>query len=104
LFFVAEGAFEVGAGLGSGRGVDAELEALGVDVVGECFHVGEFGIGGEDAAGVALAFPSVIDVDVDVASVFHARGDDLVGGVANVFIGDFAGQVVPAVPAHGRGL
>ena len=42
LLLVAERAFESGAGFGARGGVDAELEAFGVDVVGEGFHVGEF--------------------------------------------------------------
>ena len=57
LFFVAERAFVVGAGLGAGRGVDAELEALGVDVVGERFHVRELGVGVEDAAARRACLP-----------------------------------------------
>ena len=74
-----------------------------MNVVGKRLHVRKFVVGVEDAACVALAFPGVVDVDVDVAGVFHAGGDDLVGGVANVLVGDFAGEEVPAVPAHGRG-
>jgi len=53
--------------------------------------------------GVALALPGVVDVDVDVAGVAHAGGDEQVGGVADVLVGDLAGEEVPAVPAHGRG-
>ena len=58
----------------------------------------------QHAVRVALALPGVVDVDVDVAGVLHAAGDDLVGGVADVLVGDFVGEVVPAVPAHGRRL
>ena len=104
LLFVAEGGGVASAGLGAGAGVDADFQSLGVDVVGEGFHVGEFRVGVQDAGGVALAFPGVVDVDVDVAGVFHAGGDELVGGAADVFVGDFVGEEVPAVPAHGRGL
>ena len=87
-----------------GRGVDAELEALGVDVVAEGFHVGEAVVGVENALGVALALPGVVQVDVDVAGVLHAGGDELVGGAADVGVGDVVGEVVPAIPAHERGL
>ena len=73
-------------------------------VVGQGFHVGELGVGVEDATRVALAFPGVVDVDVDVAGVSHAGGDDLVGGVADVLVGDSLGEVVPAIPAHRRRL
>src|ERR1700739_1322392 len=71
-------------------------------VVGQRFYVGKFLVGGEYAARVALALPCVVDVDVDVARIFHAAGNDLVGGVADVLVGDFAGEVVPAIPAHRR--
>ena len=55
-------------------------------VVGEGLHVGEFGVGVEHAVGVAFALPGVVDVDVDVAGVLHAAGDDLVGGIADVLV------------------
>ena len=74
-----------------------------MDVVGEGLHVGELVVGLDVAAGVALAFPGVVDVDVDVAGVAHAGGDEEVGGVADVLVGDLAGEEVPAVPAHGWG-
>ena len=92
LHLVVERGGEAGAGLGPGRGVDAELEALGVHVVGQRLHVGELRVGVQHAVGVALALPGVVDVDVDVAGVFHAGGDDLVGGVANVLVGDLVAK------------
>jgi len=72
-----------------------------VDVVGEGFHVRELVVGMEEAVGVALAFPGVVDVDVGVAGVFHAGGDEVVGGGADIFVSDSAGEEVPTVPAHG---
>ena len=75
-----------------------------MNVVGQRLHVGEFVIGVQHAIRVALAFPGVVDVDVNVAGIFHAGGDNLVGGVANVLVSDLAGEVVPTVPAHGRSL
>src|SRR5271166_5331064 len=58
----------------------------------------------QNAVGVAVALPGVVDVDVDVARVFHAGRDELVGGVAHVLIRDIAVKEVPTIPAHGRGL
>src|ERR1019366_1111685 len=103
LDFVVQRGWVAGAGFASGSRVDAKLEALGVNVVGQSFHVREFVVGVKDTAGIAFAFPGVIDVDVDVAGVFHPGGNDLVGGVTNVLVGNFACEVVPTVPAHGRG-
>jgi len=101
LLLMAERGLVTAAGLGAGGGVNADFEALGVDVVGEGLHVRELGVGVQDAAGVALALPGVVDVDVDVAGVFHAGGDDLVGGVADVFVSDAFREVIPTVPSHG---
>ena len=87
LLFVAQRARISGAGLRSRPGVDADLQPLGMNIVREGFHVRKFGVGVQHAVGVALAFPSVVDVDVDVAGVFHAGGHDLVGGSADVLVG-----------------
>src|SRR5262249_42098538 len=54
----------------------------------------------QHAVGIALPLPGVVDIDVNIAGIFHAGGDDLVGGVADIFVGDLACEVVPAVPAH----
>jgi hypothetical protein len=72
-----------------------------MDVVGEGLHGGELVVSVEDALRVALAFPCVVDVDVDVSGVAHAAGDKCVGGCADICIGDTTGEVIPAVPAHG---
>src|ERR1019366_4083855 len=114
LCFVPVAGFISGAGPGTGSGIDAELEALGVDIVGQGFHVGEFFVG-EDvavfiAAGHPGAFdhaallPGVVDVDVDVAGLAHAGGSDGVGHPADGRVIDATGELVPTVPTHGRGL
>jgi hypothetical protein len=43
-------------------------------IVGERLHVREFRIGVQHALGIALAFPRVVDVDVDVAGVLASTG------------------------------
>ena len=45
LRLVAVAACIAGTGLGARAGVDAELQSLGVDVVGERLHVGELVVG-----------------------------------------------------------
>jgi hypothetical protein len=94
------------AGRGAGRGVDAELESLRVDVVGEgrdpVREVDRIRL--ESALRVALGrHPAVVDVDVLVAGVGHAGLDDDVGGVADQLLVDVAAEGVPAVPPHRRG-
>jgi hypothetical protein len=51
---------------------------------------------------IALSLPRVIDVDVDVADITHARMDERIGRRANVRVGYPFSEVVPAIPAHGR--
>ena len=92
------------ASVRAGSRIDAELQSLGVDVVGERLHVGKLVVGVDDAAGVAVAFPGVVDVEVDVASVTHSAGDESVGHFAHGFVVDASGEEVPTVPSHGRGL
>ncbi len=72
-----------------------------MNVVRQRFHVRELVIGLDDARGVALAFPGVVDIDVEVAGVPHAGGDEGIGGFADRLVGDLARKVVPTIPAHG---
>src|SRR5262249_54526093 len=50
-------------GSGTWRRVNAKLEAARVDVVRERFHVREFLVWWQLAIRVALAFPTVVDID-----------------------------------------
>src|SRR5206468_3177328 len=59
--FMAKTAFEACAGLCSWRGVDAELQAFAMNIVGERLHVWEFFVGMNVPLGVACAFPRVVD-------------------------------------------
>src|SRR5208337_3785942 len=103
LFFVAIGGFIAGAGSGAGAGIDAEFEALGMDVIGQGLHIGKFFVredvavfiaaGHPGAIDRAALFPGVVDIDIDVSGVGHA---------ANRLVIDAAGELVPTVPAHGR--
>ena len=51
---------------------------------------------------VALAFPGVVDGDVDVTGIAHAVAGDGVGHAADDFIADAPVEFVPAIPAHRR--
>ena len=90
---------------GAGRRVDADLEALGVDVVGQPLHAVRKTrrVGRQVAQRVSRRrFPTVVDVDVLVAGVAHARRHHCVGRLANEILVDAATELVPAVPAHRR--
>ena len=106
LVFVAAAAGLAAAGFPAGIGIDAELQALRMHVVGQRFHAGGkvLGVGVDEAVRVAFAVPAVVDVHVLVAGVFHAARDHRVGGLADHLFVHVAGELVPAVPAHLRGL
>lgn len=83
LSFVAFGAGISGAGLGASVTVETELQAHAVDLVGDRFNaVWPFDrVGDEEAGGVAqFCAPAVVDVDVGVAEIFEAKGDEFLGG------------------------
>src|ERR1019366_6575076 len=46
--------------------------------------------------------PSVVDVDVDIAGIFHAAGDHGVSLGAHGSRIDLLREMIPAVPAHRR--
>src|SRR5262249_15798838 len=88
--------------VGAGVGVDAGLEALGVDVLDEAGHaVGELGRVGSESAGRAArggggpaggggGGPVGVDRGVGVAGVTQATADEEVGGGFDLFLGGVA--------------
>ena len=61
LFLVLVGADVPAAGQGPGRGVDARLQPLGVDVVGQRLHVGEAAVGVDPSLARRAASPPSSD-------------------------------------------
>ena len=74
-----------GAGLRPRVGVDPELEALRVDVVGERLHPRReaLRVDHDRAVGGAAHLPAVVDDDVLVAGGLHAARDERVGRAAD---------------------
>ena len=62
--FVLPTRLKARARFGAGRGIDAELQALGVDVIAQGLHVRELLIAEDAALRVAAVLPAVVDVDV----------------------------------------
>ena len=89
LLLVTKRPLEMGAGLRSRRGIDADLQPLGMNVVGQSLHVGELLVGLDVSLRVALAFPGVVDVDIGVPSRRHAGGDQRIGGPPHVSLVTF---------------
>ena len=86
----------------SRRGVDADLQALAVDVVGEGLHVGELLVRLQHAVRVALPFPAVVDVDELVAVRREAARDHGIRGGPHLRVVDRSAPDVPGVPAERR--
>ena len=102
---VTEGTGSASTGLVAGIGVETELEALGVDVVGESLHAG-----GEtlrifdDNVGlwVTVDLPAVVEVEVLVAELEESLLDHGIGGVSGELLGNVAAELVPGVETHLR--
>src|SRR5215469_7506674 len=75
-------------------------------VVGQRLDSGReaLGIGEDEAVVVAADLPAVVDHEVLVTRFLHAIGSDGVGDGLNQIFTDMAGEFVPAVPPHRRGL
>ncbi len=102
LLFVPQRSRIARARLVSRARVDADLQPLRVHIIRKRLHVGKLLVRMQQAVLVALAFPRVVDVHVDVPCVLHAAGDNLIRGIANVLVRYLSEEVVPAVPPHRR--
>ncbi len=104
LLLVAVCAGPALAGLTPRVGVDAELQSLGVHVVGERFDAAgkARGVRDEPSLGVARHLPAIVDHDVLVAGVAHAVGGHGVGRFLDELRAHVAAEVIPAVPTHRR--
>ncbi len=104
LELVALAARPPGARRRPGVGIDAELEPARMEVIAQRFEArGEaLRIGLDRAVGIARAVPAVVEVDVDVAGIAQARGNQRVGGAPDQRLVDIAAVVVPGVPPHRR--
>src|SRR6266550_6243209 len=74
-----------------------------MNILSQCFHVGKFLVGEDVSVGVAATFPGVVNIEVLISCVFHAAADHCIGDLPNDSVIHPALEVVPAVPAHGRG-
>ena len=103
------------ARIGTRRGIEPNLEALRMGVVGKLLHRRETLVDGYRPVWIALrtleggvvlrrglVLPIVVDVDVCPAVVRETRLVESVDRVADVLGGDRAGEAVPRVPPHRR--
>ena len=83
--------------------VKAELKALRMHVIGNGLHAARegFRIILEITLGIALGVhPVVVEVQVNVASIFQAGTDHGIGNFLNLFFVDIFVEHVPAVPSQ----
>ena len=75
-----------------------------MNVIGQRLHSRRkfFGIGMDESLAVAFSLPRVINVDVFIPGVLHARGNHRVGGLSDQVLVHIPGEFVPTVPAHRR--
>src|SRR5262249_14287255 len=105
LLFVPVGPGPTLTGPAAGVRVDPELEALLMNVVRERLDASRKAhrIGDDPAPGVTGDLPAIVDDDVLVTRVAHAARGQGIRGLANQRRAHVTAEVVPAVPAHGRG-
>ena len=102
---VTEGTGSASAGLVAGIGVETELEALGVDVVGESLHARGEGLGvfNDDVSVViTVNLPAVIEVEVLVAELEESLLDHDISSILGELLGNVAAELVPGVETHLR--
>src|ERR1039457_5388759 len=97
-------AWVLGAGTRPGRGVDTKLHAFRMNIINQCFHVRELLVRDKVSLRISHAFPGVVDVYVDVASVAHAVHYHRIDNLADGLVVDLALELVPVIPAHRRSL
>ena len=93
-------------GLGTGHSVDAELQALGVDVVTDGLHAAgkTIRVGEEHTVSTAPALPAVVNDYILVAGLAHAiAGHGISSCLDHGFVEPIAADLVPTIPSHGRG-
>src|SRR6185369_16526458 len=102
LFLVTVTAFVTGAGVGTGRRINPELQTFAVNIIGQRLHVRKFLVGLDVTLRVAAGFPGVVNVDVSVSGCPHAVTGHGVGNTAHRRVINPAGELIPTVPTHRR--
>ena len=92
------------AGHGPGIGINAEFQPDGVYVVCDGLHsIREpLRINDDGSVRVSRDLPTIVNHDVLIPGILHARLDHGVCHAAHQFIAHIAGALIPGVPSHGR--
>src|SRR5215470_2525308 len=103
LILVTEASGASGAGFRPSIGIDSEFQTQRMDVVADSFHAVRkmLGIPDDVPAGIATHLPAVVNIDVNVSGIFHARLHNRVRHALDQVFADVTGELVPRVPTHG---
>ena len=105
LEFMIKTAGITGAGLHTGAGVHAKLQALAVDIVCHILHtMGELlRIRHQSAVLIPLLqAPAVVDDDILITAISKAGGYQQVGRLHDHFLIDLFTKSIPGIPSQGR--
>src|SRR6185437_9627817 len=102
LLFMTIAALVSPTGLRTGRGIDPKLQPFRVHIIGQGLHIRKLAIGMYIPLRIALAFPGVIDIHIDVSGISHPARDHSVCRCANIGVIYLLSEMIPAVPAHWR--
>ncbi|MNI35641.1 hypothetical protein D3C73_896730 [compost metagenome] len=61
-------------------------------------------IGENISVRIAAGLPAVVNHDIFIAGILHSRADQQISRFLNLVLIHIASVIVPAVPAHWRGL
>src|SRR5580693_4828800 len=104
LVFVSEAPRSAGASLASRIRINPELQAQRMDVICECFDPGRevLRISDDVAVFVTCNLPAIVDHNVLVTGILHARLHHGVGNLPDELFAYIAREFVPAIPSHRR--
>ena len=104
LILVPEAARITGAGIGAGIAVNAQFQALSVEIVGQSLHPRRelLRVLVDKALRIPLSVPAVVQVEIDISGIHKAVLDHLVGDVLDQGLVDIRLELVPGTPPHLR--
>jgi len=102
LILVLITAFIPGASLRTGGGINAELQAPGVEIIGQPLHVREFFVGLDMARVVPFPLPPIVEADVLVPVLGKLLGNKGIRHPLDSLVIHLPAKRIPRIPSHRR--
>lgn len=83
--------------------MDSGFQAKAVNVVAQAFHIGEFVVRFDGAAGTSFSLPRIVYINVRLSMINQARFNHGFGIRPDFTVVNGLTPTVPTVPAHGWG-